>query len=86
MNKGCGGEYIYLTYGHEYEEPLSPIVDFFINIVNVNFLPKDYECDHNDLNKGAGGSFIYLCFKRDDNLPKEIIVNNLELNYSESKK
>ena len=86
LNKGCGGEYIYLTYGHEYEEPLSPIVDFFIYIVNVNFPPKDYECDHNDLNKGAGGSFIYLCFKRDDNLPKEIIVNNLELNYAESKK
>ena len=86
LNKGCGGEYIYLTYGHEYEEPLSPIIDFFIYIVNVNVPPKNYECDYNNLNEGAGGSFIYLCFKRDDNLPKEIIVNNLELNYAESKK
>lgn len=86
LNKGCGGDYIYLAYGHEPNKPLSPIVDFFIHILNVNNPPEGYECDTNDLNKGAGGSYIYLCYKRDNNLPKEIYVDFLELNYAEAKK
>lgn len=86
LNTGCGGEYIYLAYGYEPDQSLSPIVDFFIHILKVNNPPQGYECDKNDLNKRAGGSYIYLCYKRDVNLPKEILVDNLELNYAQAKK
>ena len=86
LNSGCGGEYIYLAYGNDPGQSLSPIVDFFIHIVKVNEPPEGYECDTNDLNKGAGGSFIYLCYKRDNNLPKIIYVDNLELDYAQAKK
>lgn len=53
LNKGCGGEYIYLTYGFEPKKPLSPIVDFFIYIENLNKSPDGYLCDDNNLNKGT---------------------------------
>ena len=86
MNKGCGGAYIYLAYGNDPGQSLSPIVDFFIHILKVNNPPEGYECDTNDLNKGAGGSYIYLCYKRDNNLPKVIYVDNLELDYAQAKK
>ena len=51
LNKGAGGEYIYLTYGYDPNKLLSPIVDFFVHIVNINTPPEGYECDTNDLNK-----------------------------------
>ena len=86
LNKGCGGAYIYLAYGNDPGQSLSPIVDFFIHILKVNDPPEGYECDTNDLNKGARGSFIYLCYKRDNNLPKVIYVDNLELDYAKAKK
>lgn len=86
LNQGCkNSKEIFLTYGNNPNKKLSPIVDFFIYIKNENTIPEGYECDNNDLNKGAGSSssFIYLCYKRNDNLPKEIIINNIELEYSE---
>ena len=85
LNKGSGGEYIYLTYGYDPDISASPIVDFFVHIVEINNPPEEYECDDNDLNKGAGGHYIYLCYKRNDNIPKEIVVNNIELYYNMSK-
>ena len=86
LNKGCGGEYIYLAYGNDPGQSLSPIVDFFIHILNVNDPPEGYECDTNNLNEGTKGSSIYLCYKRDNNLPKVIYVDNLELDYAQAKK
>ena len=87
LNQETGGDTkIYLAYGYEQNEKLSPIVDFFIYIKEVNTIPEGYECDNNDLNKGAGGKFIYLCYKRNDNLPKEIIINNIDLSYNLSEK
>lgn len=84
LNYGTDGNKMYLAYGYDPNEKLSPIVDFFIYIKGLNTLPEGYECDDNDLNKKAGGSYIYLCCKRNDNLPKEIIINNIELSYSNS--
>ena len=86
LNEGAGDTKIFLAYGYEQDEKLSPIVDFFIYIKEVNTIPEGYECDNNDLNKGAGGKYIYLCYKRNDNLPKEIIINNIDLSYSQSEK
>lgn len=88
LNKGAGGEYIYITYGYDSEKPLSPIVDFFVHIANINTPPEGYECDNNDLNKGTkkSGNKIYLCYKRNNKLPKEIFVNNIELFYNDATK
>lgn len=52
----------------------------------MNNPPEGYECDGTDLNKGAGGAYIYLCYKRDYNIPKEIIVNNVDLYYNLTKR
>ena len=86
LNKGCGGDYIYLTYGYDQESSLSPIVDFFVYIFNINEPPLDYECDNNNLNNNAGGSQIFLCYKRNDYIPREIIINSIDLMYNHSKK
>ena len=86
LNKGCGGDYIYLTYGYDPESSLSPIVDFFVYIFNINDPPFDYECDSNNLNNNAGGSQIFLCYRRNDYIPREIIINSIDLNYNNSKK
>lgn len=82
LNQGSGGYNIYIRYGYNPEESLPPIVDFFVHILKMNNPPEGYECDSTDLNKGAGGAYIYLCYKRDYNVPKEIIINNLDLYYN----
>lgn len=82
LNKGYGGEYIYLTYGFETNKPLSPIVDFFIYIENLNKPPDGYLCDDNNLNKGTKkGRKIHLCYKRNDEIPTKILINDIELFY-----
>lgn len=86
LNSGTSGKKMYLAYGNDPNEKLSPIVDFFIHIEGLNTIPEGYECDNNDLNKGASGSYIYLCCKRNDNLPKEMIINNIELSYNNSER
>ena len=88
LNKGAGGEYIYLTYGYDPDKLLSPIVDFFVHIVNINTPPEGYECDTNDLNKKTkkSGNKIYLCYKRNNELPKKILINNIELFYNNATK
>ena len=88
LNKGAGGEYIYITYGYDPDKPLSPIVDFFVHILNINTPPIGYECDNNDLNKDTKkpGNKIYLCYKRNNELPKKILINNIELFYNNATK
>ena len=86
LNKGAGGKYIYISYGYDSDVSLPPIVDFFVHIQKINSPPDGYECDNTDLNKGAGGSYIYLCYKRDYEIPKEIVINNIELLYNLTKR
>ena len=88
LNKGAGGEYIYIAYGYDPDKPLSPIVDFFVHILNINTPPIGYECDNNDLNKNTKkpGNKIYLCYKRNNELPKKILINNIELFYNNATK
>ena len=82
LNRGAGGEDTFIAFGYDREKPLSPIVDFFVYIIGVNNVPEDYECDNSDLNKGTGASHeIYLCYKRNDEIPREIIINSIELYY-----
>lgn len=86
LNKGCGGDFVYLTYGYENDKPLAPIVDFFVYIENINTPPYGYECDSKSLNSETKGKPIYLCYIRNENLPKEISINNLDLYYDRTKK
>ena len=82
LNKGASGEYIYLCYGFDQEDP-APISDVFINIKENNNVPEGYTCEGSDLNKGAkswpkwGKHEIYLCYTKNTNLPKLIEYSNI---------
>jgi hypothetical protein len=41
-----------------------------------------YTCDSTYLNLSAGGNDIFLCYKRDNNVAKNIVINNITYDYS----
>ena len=81
LNKGAGGEYIYLCYGTDEEDP-SPITDIFIYIKGLNEVPFGYECDWNNLNEGSKKSQeIYACYKKVKKVPHLIGYSNFVFDY-----
>jgi hypothetical protein len=64
LNKGAGGNYIYLYYSKRTD--LEPITSLYVAVgdsSNVT-VPEGYTKIDSDLNKGAGGKYIYLCYTR----------------------
>lgn len=65
VNKGAGGDYIYLGYQRETTQPWVTSWDFIISDDSIpynNGAPPNSTFQHwtgGDLNKGAGGKFIY---------------------------
>ena len=64
LNKGAGGEYIYLCKTHA--PGPRPITDLKVIASDSRSqrAPAGYQKLDVDLNKGAGGKFIYLYVKR----------------------
>jgi hypothetical protein len=63
LNKGAGGEYIYLCYLPMDDNNDAAIKD--VTVIGGNnpdiSAPYGYEKIAGDLNKGAGGEFVYVC-------------------------
>ena len=68
LNKGAGGEYVYLCYTTALSSP--PITGFQVFAGgSASFgIQNGYNKIPNDLNKGAGGSYIYACTTTNDRL------------------
>lgn len=71
LNKGAGGDYIYLCLRYGAEAALSDEEKATGVISYVGVLPPVFACGNTwsgpvqvplDLNKGAGGAYIYLCY------------------------
>ena len=69
LNKGAGGEYIYLCkkYGQSGRH-VDGIRDIVIIGGDSSTIPPPYDYTKTpvDLNKGAGGKYIYLCYTKKD--------------------
>lgn len=63
LNKGAGGEYIYLCYRME-DNPREAVDDIIILTGKNPRVPQGYTLRNVDLNKGAGGEYLYLCFRQ----------------------
>lgn len=64
LNKGAGGDYIYLCFTRNPDWPGTPVTDIYVwsgNSANPYF-PLGYILLNVDLNKGAGGKHIYLSY------------------------
>lgn len=58
LNKGAGGDYIYLSYNTT-TDPSKALTDIRVSFDDYS-LPGSYTKNSHDLNKGAGGTYIYL--------------------------
>ena len=63
INKGAGGEYIYLCYSKEPGEPITSIQVFASDSSDFQ-IQSGYTKIDKDLNKGAGGKYIYMGYSR----------------------
>ena len=63
LNKGCGGDFIYIFFSKT--KICHPLTDlcFISNKMNITIPPLGYHIIKNDLNKGARGNYIYVCYK-----------------------
>ena len=61
LNKGAGGEYVYLCYSTEPGEPITNIQVFASNSAEFP-IQNGYTKIDKDLNKGVKGRYIYLCY------------------------
>ncbi len=86
LNADAGGDSLTLCYGYDKNSSLSPISDFYINVVGWNTPPRDFECDKTDLNLRSGGKDIFICYKRDTTAPKKIIIHDLKFDLNKIKK
>ena len=70
LNKGCGGDYIYLCYSTSAttEAPITSIQVFAADSPDFT-IQSGYVKINKDLNKGAGGKYIYACYARDTRYP-----------------
>lgn len=77
LNRGAGGDYIYLCYHKASFKPMiknQPGISDLAVIFGENAQPPaGYEKLPNDLNKGAGGEYVYLCFKKCEYNNAEVI-------------
>ncbi len=68
LNKGAGGNWIFLHYTREGLLPdgsyLEPIRDIKIVLGKYPTVPAGYKIISSDLNKNAGGEFIWIIYKR----------------------
>ena len=64
LNKGAGGEYVFICYSTSEETAGPPItnIQVFASKSKDFEIQEGYEKITKDLNKGAGGLFIYLCY------------------------
>ncbi len=77
LNKGAGGQYIYMGYKTttNYADAIKDLRfysdggDFGGNTetFNINGVPCTYTFDKTDLNKGSGGDYIYACYTKNSN-------------------
>jgi len=71
LNKGAGGEYIYLSYNTT-NDPDKALKDIRVTFGKSSTLPGAYDKNPHDLNKGAGGKYIYLWTSTDSSVGKPI--------------
>ena len=66
LNKGAGGDYIYLCYSTSTAVSSSPITGLTVVAGGSSSVtcPSGYSKISIDLNKGAGGEYIYLCYTK----------------------
>lgn len=64
LNKGAGGEFVYLCYSTTVDaQPITNMQVFAGDGPSIN-IQEGYEIIWKDLNKGAGGKYLYVCFTR----------------------
>ena len=71
LNKGAGGDYIWLCY-KESANQNEAITAIFIADDDQPIPPAGYQKIGVDLNKGAGGKYIWLCFSKNTTIGKPI--------------
>ena len=71
LNKGAGGDFIYLCYKREREG--AAINDIAFITGKDSPVPEGYTKIDFDLNKGAGGDYIYLCYQKGEVSTKSIV-------------
>ena len=75
LNKGAGGDYIYLCYKTGVRNPITGLT---VNAGSSSSfpIPPGYTRIHDDLNKGAGGDYIYVDYTKNVDLPpiKDVYV------------
>ena len=62
LNKGAGGEYVYICYSRTASGPPITNVQVFAGSSSSFPIQNGYTKINKDLNKGAGGKYIYLCY------------------------
>ena len=75
LNKGAGGQYIYLCYKKNASEPPITGINVFAESSEDFPIQSGYSKVPGDLNKGAGGKYIYVCYTKDESLPPISAVN-----------
>ena len=62
LNKGAGGDFLYVQYR---KQEVQPITDLFLKTGGINEpCELGYETVSMDLNQGSGGTYIHLCAAR----------------------
>jgi hypothetical protein len=86
LNKGAGGDYIYLAYKADSTitnvSPDSIITDLTMIDGSGSFASGGFVKIGQDLNAGAGGDYVYLCYKKGAAKDSASLVNaisNLEI-------
>ena len=64
LNKGTGGEYVYLCYSTTQGGSPINFIQVFAGSSEDFSIQNGYESVPYDLNKGAGGKYIYVCYTR----------------------
>ena len=69
LNKGAGGEYVYICYSRTAPGPPITNVQVFAGYHSSFPIQNGYTKIDKDLNKGALGAYIYLCYTTASNRP-----------------
>ena len=72
LNRGAGGDFIYLCLKKGTETEDTKFIRGIKIIMNDEPTPDGYEKIKVDLNKSVGGDYMYLCFSRDESQGKPI--------------
>ena len=67
LNRGSGGQYIYLSYSKEGGG--APITDLMVIEGENAPPPPGWGKLNQDLNEGSGGAYLYLCYRKGGGAP-----------------